>query len=309
MENDMYNAPLEDITHHLTQKPLIHCYSFDLNNQNHIINGIPILSSEQSNGQVDCGFMNPTNIVGNASNPIINSDFQVSSLPARFGLQENLENSSPSMEALGSYIFNNWNDTSTFGDNNNVYEVPSNGKLGHLRTQGSGSATGSSFASYSTMVNLEPNGWETTSNVANLANLGYSSSNCSSNELSLSLATSPTTTSSGLEQGSCSSSMELSMCLGSHKHVKFSPAILGSRYLSGIQEILVQIAKYSFENLEEVNHSGGNKSSSGFASMRRLAINHDADSMSEVNVGSPLQTHASESKKSQLLMLLQMVHC
>lgn len=336
----MYNAPMnisgqisnviEDITHHLTQKPLIHCYSFDLNNQNNIINGIPILSSGEqdqhdvSNGHVDAvSFINHATIadsssfvtshgrtiVGDASNLIVNSEFQRPihsvSFPARIGLQENLE-------ALGTYMFNNWHDNSnsnplcsSFGDGNGF------------------------MPSYSSIPNIDPNGWQS-SNVANLTNLAYSSSNCS-NELSLSLATSPTsgqcseiscsdlthsmngTTRSGLEQPSCSS-MELSMSLGSDKHVRFSPAILGSRYLAVIQEILVQIATYSFENLDEINYSAsgvrgrGNKSTSYSTTKRRIGMNHDTSSMSEeAYADSSLQRHTSESKKSQLLMLLQLV--
>ncbi|MEX5523425.1 hypothetical protein ABFV50_33130, partial [Bacillus cereus] len=54
---------------------------------------------------------------------------------------------------------------------------------------------------------------------------------------------------------SSGNSMEVSMSMDSNGRFRFSPAILGSRYLSGIQEILVQIATYSFENLEEVNYS------------------------------------------------------
>lgn len=359
---------IEDITQHLTQKPLIYCYSFDLNNQNHIINGIPILSGEQVQPhQVDGGFINPASIADSnsfvtsqgkstimedASNPIVNSDFQEhlagggrtipsASLPARIGLQENLENSavlSPSvcsLEALGPYIFNNWQDTSnplssTFGDNNG-YEVLGNGKWNVNKFLKAPDVDGAVFLPCSSSIgNMDPNGWQS-SNVANLANLAYSSSNCS-NELSLSLATSPTTgqcseiscsdlnhhsmngTRSGLEQASCSS-MELSMSLGSHKDVRFSPAILGSRYLAGIQEILVQIATYSFENLE-INYSaagvraGGNKSTSAFTPKRRIeTTNHNASSMSEAHAESPLQRHAAESKKSQLLMLLQLVQC
>lgn len=344
MENDVYNAQMnmtgqissviEDITHHLTQKPLIHhCYSFDLNNQN-IINGIPILSGEQnqehqhvsSNNHVDGGstssFMNhqtiadstsfvsshqgrtivenPSNLSNpsNPSNLIVNNDFH------------------DNLEAMVPYMFNNWHDTSSsnpFGHNNsyvNKFMKPQEGN------------DGTEFMSYSTIANIDPNGWQS-------SNLAYSSSNCS-NELSLSLATSPNSgqcseiscsdlthsmngTRSGLEQASCSS-MELSMSLGNDKHVKFSPALLGSRYLAVIQEILVQIATYSFENLDEISYSGsgvrgqGNKSSSSNTTKRRIGINRDVNSKSEMYADSSMQRQATESKKSQLLMLLQLVH-
>ncbi|RDY14028.1 Homeobox protein ATH1, partial [Mucuna pruriens] len=354
MENNIYSASLdmagrnstviEEITQHLAPKPLICCYSFDLNDQSHIINGIPVLAGEQGeptsdNVHVDGCFINPASIadtnsyvtsqgksiVGDASNPINNNGFQErlagarpitsASLAARIGLQENLENSAslpPSMcslEALGlgPYIFNNWHDTSnplpaTFGDH--AYdELP---------------------GWTSSIANMNQNGW-TSSNVANLANFSYNSSNCS-NELSLSLARSPATTgqccsdasrsmngtSSGLEQLSCRNK-ELSMRLGSNRHVQFSQAILGSRYLSGIQEILAQIATYSFENVEQINYSasgvraGGNKSDSPVTPKRRVAINQNANSMFEAPGESLLQRHATESNKSQLLMLLQLV--
>ncbi|GAU26973.1 hypothetical protein TSUD_06450 [Trifolium subterraneum] len=346
MENGVYNAPMnmvgqisnvmEDITQHLTQKPLIHCYSFDLNNQN-IINGIPILSAEQNQQHVDVSsssFINHPNIadstsfvtsqhgrtiVENPSNLIVNNnDFSV---PARIGLQENFE------PMVVPYMFNNWNDASnsnplcaTFGDNSNHVNK-------FLKAQ---EGNDSGFMSYSSISNIDPNGWRL-SHAASLTNLAYSSSNCS-NELSLSPATSPNSgqcseiscsdlthsmngTRSGLEQASCSS-MELSMSLGNDKHVKFSPAILGSRYLAVIQEILVQIATYSFENLnlDEINHSAsgvrggrGNKSSSSNADKRRIGVNRDTSSMSEAYADSSLQRHAAESKKSQLLMLLQLV--
>ncbi|KAI5393468.1 homeobox protein ATH1 [Lathyrus oleraceus] len=342
MENDVYNAQMnmsgqissviEDITHHLTQKPLIHhCYSFDLNNQN-IINGIPILSGEQNqeqqhvsnNNHVDVGstsgFMNHQTIADSTSfvssqqgRTIVVNPPNPSNLVVNNEFQDNLE-------AMVPYMFNNWHDTSssnplcaTFGHNNNSY-------VNKFMKAHEGN-DGTEFMSYSTIANIDPNGWQS-------SNLAYSSSNCS-NELSLSLATSPNSgqcseiscsdlthsmngTRSGLEQASCSS-MELSMSLGNDKHVKFSPALLGSRYLAVIQEILVQIATFSFENLDEISYSGsgvrgqGNKSSSTNTTKRRIGLNCDANSKSEAYADSSLQRQAAESKKSQLLMLLQLV--
>lgn len=376
MENNMYSAPLdmagqnstviEEITQHLAPKPLMQCYSFDLNNQCHIINGIPVLAGEQgehtSDVHVDGCFINPASIadsnsfvisqrktiVGDASNHINNNDFRehlagarpIPSLAARIGLQENLESSAAlphsmcSLEALGPYIFNNWHETSnplpaTFGDH--AYdELPSIGKWNVNKFLKGPEADGAEILAYSSIGNLVQNGW-TSSNVASLASFAYNSSNCSS-ELSLSLARSPTTgqcsemscsnashsmngTRSGLEQPSCSSK-ELSMRLAANKHAEFSPAILGSRYLAGIQEILAQIAAYSFENVEQINYSaagvraGGNKPASAFIPKRSVAMNQHANSMFEADVEeSPLERHANESNKSQLLMLLQLVKC
>ncbi|KAK7383305.1 hypothetical protein VNO78_28979 [Psophocarpus tetragonolobus] len=375
MENNMYSAPLnitdrnstiiEEISQHLAPKPLIHCYSFDLNNQNPIINGIPVLAGEQgeptTDVHVDGCFMNPASIadsnsfvtsqgktiVGDASNPINNNDYQEhvaggmpiasASLAARIGHQETLESAAAmplsiySLEALGPYIFNNWQDTSnplsaTFGDHAND-ELPGIGKWHLNKFPKAPEADATEILAYSSIGNLVQNGW-TSSNVANLANFAYNSSNCS-NELSLSLVRSPTTgqcsemscseashnmngSSSGLEQPSCSSK-DLSMRLGANKDVQFSPAILGSRYLAGIQDILAQVAAYSFENIEQINHSaagvrtGGNTSVSDFTLKRRVEINQNANSMFEAHVESPLQRQATESNKSQLLMLLQLV--
>ncbi|TKY57958.1 Homeobox protein ATH1 [Spatholobus suberectus] len=377
MENNMYTAPLdmagrnsaviEGITQHLAPKRVICCYSFDLNNQNPIINGIPVLVGQQGEPTIDVHvdgcFINPASVadsnsfvtsqgktvVGDASNPINNNDFQehlvggrpIASalLAARIGLQENLECSAAlppsicSLEALGPYILNNWQDTSNplpaaFGDH--AYdELPGIGKWNLNKFLKAPEVDGAGILAYSSIGNMDPNGW-TSSNVANLANFSYNSSNCG-NELSLSLARSATTgqcsemscsdashsmdgTRSGLEQPSCSSK-ELSMRLGSNKHVQFSPAILGSIYLAGIQEILAHIATYSFENVEEINYSaagvraGGNKSASAFTPKRRVGINQNANSMFETHEESesPLQRHATESKKSQFLMLLQLV--
>jgi len=380
MENNMYSASLdiagrnsaviEEIAQHLAPKPLMQCYSFDLNNQNHIINGIPVLAAEQgeptSDVHVDGCFIDPAriadsnsfvtiqgkSIVGDASNPISNSAIQehlaggrpidsADSLADRIGLQDNLQSSAAlphsvsSLEALGPYIFNNWQDTSnplaaTFGDH--AYdELSGIQKWNVNKFLKAPEANGTEIQAYSSIGNLVQNGW-TSSNVASLGNFPYTSSN-SSKELSLSLARSPPTTgqcpemscsnasrsmngtSSGLEQASCSSK-ELSMRLSSNKHVQFSPAILGSRYLAGIQEIFAQIATYSFDNVELINYSasgvraGGNKSASAFTPNRRVANNQNANSMYGAHAEeSPSERHATDSNKSQLLMLLQLVKC
>ncbi|KAI9106449.1 hypothetical protein K1719_021977 [Acacia pycnantha] len=355
MENDMFGAPmdvaagrnscvLDEISQ--TENQLVQGYSSD---QTRIMNGISVLAGMQgeliSNVHFDVPPMNPAcvadpsslvpsqikNILGDAPLgtpcPRNNSVFQdqqaraskitPASLSvvsaARFGLQENFEKSSAlfpslcSLEALAPYILSNWQDSSntllpTFGDR--VYdEVP-----------------GTRFLAYSSTSNLDPNGW-TSSNAANLTHHGYDYPNFR-NELSLSLAPSPATgqysevSSDSLEQASCSS-RGVSGSLGSNRHFNFSQAILGSRYLTGIQEIFAQIARYSLENTEQVNCSAarsraraeGNLSTSVLPSGRMIeTTNHNADSMFEAQVNSSIATHdASESKKSQLLSLLQLV--
>ncbi|KAJ1430325.1 POX domain [Sesbania bispinosa] len=372
MDNDMYISPLDisgrdstvvdEISQHSTSNPLIQCYSFDLNDQSHLINGISMLAGEQgepiSNVQADVCFTNPTSIadssslvtsqgktiVEDASNSMENSEFQeylVGGMPftpaslaailaARIGLEENLENSAalpPSLCSMGALepFFNNWQGTSNplsvnFEDHS-YNEVPGNvnkfPKAPELYETG--------CQPYSSIGNLDPDGW-TEPNVANMTNHSYHSSKYS-NELSLSLATSTSPgqcsevscsdvtqcmngTMSGLEQASCSSTRELSMSLGCNKYVQFSPEVLRSRYLVGIQDILAQIARYSFDNLEQINCSAAgnrNKSTPAFPHKRRILVNHNADPMYEAHAESQLQRHAAESTKSQLLTLLQLV--
>lgn len=329
MENEMFSAPMGEIPQHSTPNPLIQCYSFDLNDQTRIMNGISTLQGDLSlisNVHTDVPLINPAcipdsnssvtsqakNIVGDASlGTLNNNQFQdllaggttiipaslAAILAARFGLQEKSPALSPILEDLAPYILNNWQDTSnsnpllqTFG------EVPG--------------------GTYSSLANPDPNGW-TSTNAANLTHHAYDSPNFS-NELSLRIATSPigqcseVSCSDGLEQASCSS-RGFSRSFGSIRHVNFSQAILGSRYLSGIQEILAQIARFSLENLEQINCSGacrrgraeGNTSTSAFP---MTETNHSADSMLEAHADSSMERHdAAESKKSQLLTLLQLV--
>ncbi|XP_054797395.1 homeobox protein ATH1-like [Prosopis cineraria] len=356
MENDMFGAPMDmagrsgTVIDEIPQtpNPVFQGYSFYHNDQTRIMNGISMLAGVQgeliSIVHSDAPIMNPAciahpnsfvpsqgkNIVGDTPlgnpSPRNNSQFQDHSagatispaslaaiLAARFGLQENLEKSaalSPSvfsLEALAPYMLNSWQDNSntslpTFGDRR-YDEVP-----------------GTRFQTYSSAASLDPNGW-TSSNVANLACHAYEFPNFR-NELSLSLASSPPpgqrseVSSDSFELASCSDG-GVSRSLCSNRRVNFSQAILGSRYLSGIQEILAQIARYSLENVEQTNCSaacsraraGGNASSSAPPSRRMTATNNPhADSMFEAQVNSSLARHdAAESKKSQLLTLLQLV--
>ncbi|XP_019414950.1 PREDICTED: BEL1-like homeodomain protein 3 isoform X2 [Lupinus angustifolius] len=279
--------------------------------------------------------------MGDYSNHMHNTEFQehlaagvpitpislAAILATRIGLEENLENSTafaPSIGALGQYTFNNWQATSnplsaTFQDHG-YEEVPDRGydevhggsKWNNVNEFPRAKEVDENVCQpYSSIGNMDPNGW-TSSSIANLTNHAYNSRNFS-NELSLSLETSPTT--GHCSEVSCpdvSSSRELSM--GSKRYVQFSPLVLGSRYLVGIQDILAQIARYSFENVDQINGSpagsraSGNKSNSAFSTMRSVLVNDNENSMFEEPLSeSPLQRHAAESKKSQLLSLLQLV--
>ncbi|KAI4337129.1 hypothetical protein L6164_015578 [Bauhinia variegata] len=353
---------------HPTPNPLVHCDPFDPNGQTRILNEISMLAgvhSESTNnvhtGVRFAGFdynslakPQGKNSVGNTLpgtlSPKENSDFQeqlagvtplspgslAAILASRFGFQENLEKSaalSPSAcEPLGPCILNNWQDSSNplfevLGDSE-FDEVPGIGKWNANKFPKPPELDGAGFQPYSSVKNLDPNGWTSSSNGANLTHHPYNL--CSfSNELSLSLATSPNTgqcsdvssdmtyclngTRSGLNQAS-SGSREFCMSLGSNKHVQFSPAILGSRYLNGIQEILAQIARYSLENPEHINFSTagviaeGSISSSAFRPKgRTVVMDQTANSMLEPHTEPTLQRDATEPKKTQLLTLLQLV--
>ncbi|KAL2346546.1 hypothetical protein Fmac_000546 [Flemingia macrophylla] len=369
METDMYIAGrgarvADEISQHSTSIPL--CYSLDLNNQNHIINGISMLSGEQgehiSNVHADACFTNPSiianssplvtsqgkTIVADASNPMENTELQehlVGGMPitpsslaailaSRIGLEENLENSEvlpPSLFSVGPLgpFFNilqgSTNPLSVAFEDYDYNEVPSKWNVNKFPKAPEIDATG--CHPYSSIGNLDLDEWPS-SNVTNITNHPYHSSNFNK-ELSLSLATSTTAGQcsevscsnvtcmngimSGLEQASCSSSRELSVNLCGNKYVQLSSEVLESRYLVGIQEILAQIARYSFENLEQLNYSatgnraGGNKTASAFPLKRRILIDHNANSLYEAHAESPLQSHATESKKAQLLTLLQLV--
>ncbi|XP_028793422.1 homeobox protein ATH1 isoform X2 [Neltuma alba] len=295
-----------------TPNALIQGYSFD---QTRIMNGISMLAGMQGKNIVaDASLGNPC--------PRNNSVFQdqraggtispaspAATPAARFGLEESLEKSAAltpsvcSLEALAPYMLSNWQD-------NSDTLLPTSGDRGY----------DTRFLTYSSAANLDPNGW-TSSNAANLTHQGYDYPNFR-NELSLSLATSPTTgqcsevSSDSLEQASCSSK-GVSRSLGSNRRVNFSQAILGSAYLAGIQEILAQIARYSLENIEQINCSAGcsraraegniSTSAPPFRSMTETT-NHNADSMFEAQANSSFARHdAAESKKSRLLTLLQLV--
>ncbi|CAL0327128.1 unnamed protein product [Lupinus luteus] len=282
-------------------------------------------------------------VTGDSANRINNTEYQEHlaagmpitpvSLAARLDLEENLDNLTalpPSMGALGPYIFNNWHASSdplsetllSHGyekvPHRGYDEVPGGSMWNNVNKFPKATEIVETVCQpYSSIGNMDPNGW--TSNIVNLTSHAYNSSNFS-NELSLSLATSRTT--GQCSEASCpdvSSNRELAM--GSKKYVQFSPLVLGSRYLVGIQQILAQIARYSFEDVEQMNGSAaatrasGNKSSSTFPTMRNVSVNDKENSMfEEPHAESPLQKHAAESKKSQLLVLLQLVddrysHC
>nr|XP_004292788.2 PREDICTED: uncharacterized protein LOC101305635 [Fragaria vesca subsp. vesca] len=168
--------------------------------------------------------------------------------------------------------------------------------------------------------NLDPNGWSSP-NGANYEMTYHSySSPKSSNELALTLATSTSSIVNGMhirdqcsdidcsgigqpclnqtrfgsdQQASCSSE-EPSPSFGSCKPPQLSQIICGSRYFHVIQEILTQIASYSLENLDQSSYSS-------------LGVHAGLDSRFEVHDEPAQQRQEIETKKANLLALLQML--
>ncbi|KAG8657188.1 homeobox protein ATH1 [Manihot esculenta] len=201
--------------------------------------------------------------------------------------------------------------------------------------------TRTGFQSYSSIGNLEPNSWISANSVIVSSDNPYGSCHFS-NELSLSLATSQPSAINGsrvtdqcseiscsdvtrhcleetrlcLEQTS-SSSKELCLSCGSYENGQFSQVIAGSIYVQVIQEILAQIASYSLENLGQISTSGimigpNIPSFSSYPIEGRMRLmgsdeSPNVDNIFGVQVDPALQKRALDSKKIQLLTLLQVV--
>lgn len=196
------------------------------------------------------------------------------------------------------------------------------------------------FQPFHIMGGLDPNGW-----ISSSADTSTVPPHGSSNELSLSLATSqpsvicgatapnqcterscsvvthPCLNEVGLgsEQASCNSK-ELSLNFGSYRPAQFSQVISGSPYLHVIQEILAEILSYSLENLDHSSYSASRTagaqanmhSSSGYPTQRGLSVTGsddfpDEDGRYDVPMDPVLQKREVEAKKTQLLALLQVV--
>ncbi|KAE8669075.1 PYR1-like 2 [Hibiscus syriacus] len=255
-----------------------------------------------------------------------------STQPARCGLQENLNelaNVSPSIyphdfrtysliecsDGMNSAMVTSVNCVfnEVFGNMTSKWEYEK--FPGSLELTGKTSLK-TAFQPYWSIRYPDPNGW-IPSNGENMSPDYPRGSMKSSNELSLSLATSLpgvisrnnipdrsseincclNTTRLGSEQTSCNAK-ELSLSFGSYGPVQVSHLISGSRYLHAVQEILAQIASYSLENLEQM--SVGARATTVMTVM-------DSNDLPEVNGYSEVQLEAVEAKESQLLTLLQVV--
>ncbi|KAF8036117.1 hypothetical protein BT93_C1961 [Corymbia citriodora subsp. variegata] len=104
------------------------------------------------------------------------------------------------------------------------------------------------------------------------------------------------------EPNSCNNK-ELSLCSASYGQPQLSQLVAGSKYLSGIQEILAQIASYSLENLNKVRYVssglGSGTSKSPFSSDCRVDEGQELEGFG--------QQQEVEARKAQLLTLLQVV--
>lgn len=397
MDNDLFRVPIDmssqsavyigGFQQYTTPNSLVQSDSFDLNRENHIMSGFPVLSELQ--GETINGLhptLHTTNGVGIVdSNELVsllgrnvvrdsslsssrltsNTEFQeqltggnsisaaslATFLATRTGLQDNLNSlaiSTPSicpLEFLGTYASNGCSNglNSSFTTSVNCgYDVV----LGNTNTKysaplelGGKFPVRAELQPYSSTGNPGANGCMSSSSGNLTANHPYSSTNFN-NELSLTLATSERSVLSGInipdrcsemgvsgvtrhclnekrlssEQTSCNSK-ELSVSFGSYKPTRFSQVILGSRYLRVIQEILVQIANYSLENLDRMSYSNGRNgasskmpfSSNCSAERWMSSMVPDVDGGFEPEMESTLRRRAIEAKKTQLLSLLQVV--
>ncbi|XVF48650.1 hypothetical protein PTKIN_Ptkin03bG0207300 [Pterospermum kingtungense] len=267
--------------------------------------------------------------------------------PARFGLQENLNELEMIAPPIYRQDFRTHTSTECSGGINSTMIASVNcvfneafGNMNSKRNDEK-SPMKTAFQPYSSSEFLDPNGW-IASNVANMSMDCPCGSSKHSNELSLSLATSMpavmsrnkipdrsseincsgaihcglNTTRLSSDQTYCNAK-ELSLSFGSNGPAQVSRLISGSRYLHVVQEILAQIASYSLENLDQMSVGVGATmpfSSSCLAGggMALMDPNDlpDIDGHSDVRLEAEVQKHAVEdleAKKNQLLTLLQAV--
>ncbi|PIA64392.1 hypothetical protein AQUCO_00100106v1 [Aquilegia coerulea] len=103
----------------------------------------------------------------------------------------------------------------------------------------------------------------------------------------------------------------LSLNLSYYKPVHFSHLLSGSKYLNVVQQILTNVANYSLENVEYQGGFRENASNPSYSSNWRedritIAVGSD-EPYSSVESRPILQRQSVESKKAQLLILLQAV--
>ncbi|XVE53910.1 hypothetical protein DITRI_Ditri03aG0040100 [Diplodiscus trichospermus] len=392
MENDMFRAmvvrnsgvideiPLQTIPNSIVDSSL-----FNHINQNQAIAGFPVLPSVQGEFIGDLSadlhitnharFFNSNALVASVGRNVVsdvslgnsgsegNIEFHEqfmsltpisSTLPARCGLQENLNEIAILDPSLYPRDFRTYSSTEC-SDGINSTMVTSvncvfneafgnmNSKRDFEKCPGPLELVGitplkTAFQPYSLIGCPDPNGW-IAANGANMSMDYPCGSSKHSNELSLSLATSPpaviggnnipdrsseincsfsnrcclNTTRLGSEQTACNAK-ELSLSFRSSGPVQVSHLMSGSRYLHAVQEILAQIASYSLENLDQMSVMTGATTpfSSSCLVGRGMALMDDndlpdIDSNSEVQLEAEVWKRTVEAKRTQLLTLLQVV--
>ncbi|KAM7259661.1 hypothetical protein ACFE04_015402 [Oxalis oulophora] len=316
--------------------------SFDHNHHNLALVGYPLLSTYQgdsvSNSPYDCRLMK------NRAGFFDSGAYQ--SLATSSESLINLAISSSSVYpgvSLRNYVDNDLN-SSIVQDVNPSFDVIAitNKFPAHSELIGD-SGTRPDFQSYPFPENVDSNGWMSANGPILGTHYPYTS-----HELSLSLASyQPSVTSGPNDQAQCSeisssvvtrhflnepgqtssNCKDLSLSFSSTR--QYSGVILGSRYLNVIQEILGQVASYSLENLDLNSYSahmtqlqanmsfstsyGGDeiKRGSSFNGHEEFL---DADGRLQDQAQPAVQRRALETKKTQLLNLLEEVddqysHC
>ncbi|KAM1434659.1 hypothetical protein ACFX2I_042720 [Malus domestica] len=297
----------------------------------------PFLISQRRNNVGDSSFVSSSFADSTVFQATPQSSASLAALFAARGssLQENLNNLAISAMPINSsevYVSNDCSNNSNslfatavncgydemLGSINRQWEI---NKYSALSELGERSSVRTGLQPYSSVGNVDPNGWLSSDGASVMAYNSYSSSKFS-NELALTLATSrpldirkqyPDVGSSGVAQPclnqtrfaspeqNSSNSEKLSGSYSSCKPPQLSQVICGSRYLHVVQEILSDIANYSLENLDQ----------SSFSSVRLVsesgmsAMDDGLDGRFEVPKEPAVRKQEIKAKKTKLLALLQ----
>lgn len=343
---------LDGVSPHSSMNSLVQSYGLDLNDQHHIM-AIPLHSTIEPNAGYHHTRNAARDASHDALSVTSNSEFGetpisatavASFLAARGDLQDNINNFGVSVptiyssQVLTDYVSNEYSNSPSsrfgtlpkyceynevFGNGSNHWDVPkypgsvfSFGKA-PTRTDPQSNASG----------DLDATGWIS----SNGARFG--------NELSLTLGTSHPSVISGMyiqdkypdmtssvvahnflnetrfasEHTSCNSE-ELSPRFGSYGGTpRFSKAVLESRYMCVIQNILGQIANHAFENLDQTSSlaatsiSTNTPFSPSWPERETFLMDTQIGSRHEVQMDPALQRRTFEINKAKLLTLLEMV--
>ncbi|CAN6539693.1 unnamed protein product [Malus baccata var. baccata] len=320
-------------------EPVVDSHS-DLNNANcvSVAESSPFLISQRGSNVRESSFVSSSFADNTVFQATPHSSASLAALFAARGstiLQENLNNLAISAMPINSseaYVLNDCSNNSNsllaasvncgydemLGSVNRQWEI---NKYAAPLELGDGSSVRIGLQTYSSVGNVNPNGW-LSSEGASVMTYNSSSSSKFSNELALTLATSrpleirnqcSDVGSSGIAQPCLnqtrfaspeqysSNSEEFSLNYGSCKPPQLSQVICGSKYLHVVQEMLSDIANYSLENLDQSSFS-----SARLVSERGMsAMDDDLDVRFEVPKEPALRKQEIKTKKTKLLALLQ----